>query len=225
MADPHAPAFTFPSEYWFPPFFTMQDNATTRYHQLTRWRTLVLEYCRHYRIFRIFPAAAAAERSSAGTSGGGGGAATAAAAAHSSPVGPLFYNAAIDRGLSPEAIVEVLTFMRRKGSAERVGAASGGDGGGAGSVVAGLVGVGSGGGDAPSSAAAEGSKRDKEAHWIYWKTPGEWASAVETWVRDTAQEGTVLTLFELTQGDATEGQGECGARGARRRRARWLAVC
>lgn len=43
--------------------------------------------------------------------------------------------------------------------------------------------------------------------WIYWRTPEEWATLVEEWVDGTAQKGTVLTLYELTEGDATIGAG------------------
>ncbi len=31
---------------------------------------------------------------------------------------------------------------------------------------------------------------------------------IEAWVDNTAQKGTVLTLYELTEGDATKGTGE-----------------
>ncbi|KAJ9151336.1 ESCRT-II complex subunit [Pleurostoma richardsiae] len=41
--------------------------------------------------------------------------------------------------------------------------------------------------------------------WIYWRTPEEWAALVEGWVEETAQKGTVLTLYELTQGENTRG--------------------
>ena len=41
--------------------------------------------------------------------------------------------------------------------------------------------------------------------YVFWKTPDEWAAAVEAFVDDTAQRGSVLTLYELTAGDATRG--------------------
>jgi ESCRT-II complex subunit VPS25 len=44
--------------------------------------------------------------------------------------------------------------------------------------------------------------------WIYWRTPEEWATLIEEWVDGTGQKGTVLTLYELTEGDATSGAGE-----------------
>ncbi|KAI0386553.1 ESCRT-II complex, vps25 subunit [Hypomontagnella monticulosa] len=53
-----------------------------------------------------------------------------------------------------------------------------------------VVGSGGGGGD---------------VYWIYWRTPEEWAALVEAWVDETAQKGTVLTLYELTEGEAVRG--------------------
>uniref|UniRef100_A0A7E4ZS25 Vacuolar protein-sorting-associated protein 25 n=1 Tax=Panagrellus redivivus TaxID=6233 RepID=A0A7E4ZS25_PANRE len=44
-------AFTFPWEYDFPPFFTIQPNATTREKQLESWGQLVLHYCHANNIF------------------------------------------------------------------------------------------------------------------------------------------------------------------------------
>ena len=44
--------------------------------------------------------------------------------------------------------------------------------------------------------------------WIYWRTPEEWAALVEAWVDETAQKGTVLTLYELTEGEGTRGTGK-----------------
>ncbi|KAK0641199.1 vacuolar protein-sorting-associated protein 25 [Cercophora newfieldiana] len=53
------------------------------------------------------------------------------------------------------------------------------------------------------------SGNDKEGGgdvvWIYWRTPEEWASLVEAWVDETAQKGSVLTLYELTEGEGTRG--------------------
>lgn len=53
-----------------------------------------------------------------------------------------------------------------------------------------------------------GGKDPGDVFWVYWKTPEEWAGLVEAWVDDTAQKGTVLTLYELTEGEGTRGTGE-----------------
>ncbi|KAM0331567.1 hypothetical protein ACHAQA_003245 [Verticillium albo-atrum] len=52
---------------------------------------------------------------------------------------------------------------------------------------------------------AENVAKDGDMVWIYWRTPEEWAALVETWVDDTAQKGVVVTLYELTEGDASVG--------------------
>ncbi|KAK8037930.1 hypothetical protein PG994_014697 [Apiospora phragmitis] len=87
----------------------------------------------------------------------------------------LFHNRKLNRRLSTADAREVLDFMRKEGRAEFVG---GGDGG---------------------SSAREGGGGD--VAWIYWKTPRK----LESWVDETAQKGTVLTLYELTQGEDTRG--------------------
>ncbi|KAI9827565.1 MAG: hypothetical protein M1832_004915 [Thelocarpon impressellum] len=40
---------------------------------------------------------------------------------------------------------------------------------------------------------------------IWWRRPEEWAAVLERWVDETAQKGTVLTLYELTEGEITRG--------------------
>ncbi|KAL2170214.1 hypothetical protein VTG60DRAFT_5082 [Thermothelomyces hinnuleus] len=91
----------------------------------------------------------------------------------------LFYNRRINRRLSLADIREVIDFLRRDGRAEYVTAKGG-------SAESG----GSGGGDVA---------------WIYWRTPEEWASLVEGWVDATGQRGSVLTVYELVEGEGTRG--------------------
>jgi ESCRT-II complex subunit VPS25 len=43
--------------------------------------------------------------------------------------------------------------------------------------------------------------------WVYWRTPEEWAGLVEGWVDATGQKGSVLTVYELVEGDGTRGAG------------------
>ncbi|KAF3761379.1 ESCRT-II complex, vps25 subunit, partial [Cryphonectria parasitica EP155] len=167
---PHQqPPFTFPREYYFPAFYTRQTNLNTLHAQLVKWSSLVLSYCRHYRIFKL-PLSLATTSSSSSAA-----AATTDAAPSSSPpnTDELFHNRRLNRRLALSDIREVIDFMRRDGRAEYV---SSGGGGGGGDLV-----------------------------WIYWRTPEEWAALVEGWVDETGQKGTVLTLYELTQGDATIG--------------------
>ena len=53
---------------------------------------------------------------------------------------------------------------------------------------------------------AEWIGSQKAAAWIWWRKPEEWATLLERWVNDTGQKGTVLTLYELVNGAATEKQ-------------------
>lgn len=39
--------------------------------------------------------------------------------------------------------------------------------------------------------------------WIYWRRPEEWSAVLEEWVERTGQKGTVLTLYEIVEGDAS----------------------
>lgn len=54
----------------------------------------------------------------------------------------------------------------------------------------------------------EGKKeRGGGTAWVYWKRPEEWAEVIAGWVEDTGQKNTVLTLYELVNGEMTVGQG------------------
>ena len=59
---------------------------------------------------------------------------------------------------------------------------------------------------------AEGGKRaewvdqkTKGKCWVWWRTPDEWADVVYNWVEGTGQKGSVLTVYELSQGDGVKG--------------------
>ncbi|KAL6892871.1 ESCRT-II complex, vps25 subunit [Trichoderma longibrachiatum] len=90
----------------------------------------------------------------------------------------LFCNRAINRKLAPADIREVLDFMRKDGRAEFVRAT---------------------GGDAGAAGAAG------DVVLLYWRKPEEWAALVEAYVEETAQKGSVLTVYELTEGENTRG--------------------
>ena len=46
--------------------------------------------------------------------------------------------------------------------------------------------------------------------WIWWRRGEEWAEMLEQWVDETGQKGSVLTLYELSEGEGTRGTGEWG---------------
>ncbi|KAF7535086.1 hypothetical protein G7054_g5652 [Neopestalotiopsis clavispora] len=50
-----------------------------------------------------------------------------------------------------------------------------------------------------------GSSKDSDIVYLYWRTPDEWARELEDWADATGQKNAVLTLWELTEGEATVG--------------------
>ena len=143
--------FTFPREYSFPPFFTIQPNLTTRHAQFTKWFALIRGYCAHHRIFRI-----------------------SASNPEASGAGPLFHNARLSRRLDAREIREVLAAMSK---------------------------------DENGALAEPVAPGDADAFWIWWRTPGDWANLLEGWIDETAQRGSVLTVYEILEGEATRGTG------------------
>lgn len=109
----------------------------------------------------------------------------------------LFFNRTLDRRLAPPDIREVIDFMRKDGRAEYLqpgdaGSGSNGNGDGASASAAAGTGAGAGAGDVVL---------------IYWRKPQEWAALIEAYVDETAQKGSVLTVYELTEGENTRGTG------------------
>lgn len=145
----HSSSFPFPREHSFPPFFTKQTNLTTHHSQLQKWSTLILSYCRNYKLFKLSLADACES--------------------------DLFWNKRIGKRLSREDAREIVEFMRKDGRAEW--------------VSGGKEGMGDG------------------EFWVWWRTVEEWAGRIADWVDETAQKNTVLTLYELTESEATLSQG------------------
>lgn len=84
--------FQWPWQYKFPPFFSIQPNLETRTKQLEAWCSLVLTYQRHTKQYSI-------DVTEVQNS-------------------PLFYNKAINRKLSLDAIYTVLDELRKRGNVE-----------------------------------------------------------------------------------------------------------
>lgn len=52
-----------------------------------------------------------------------------------------------------------------------------------------------------------GDGAEKEGtFWVLWKRPEEWADVLAGWVEEVGQKNTVLTLYELREGEMTNGQ-------------------
>lgn len=43
---------------------------------------------------------------------------------------------------------------------------------------------------------------------VYWRRPEEWAEQIYAWISNTGQNGSIMTFFELTEGDLVQDQGE-----------------
>ncbi|KAF4125600.1 ESCRT-II complex subunit VPS25 [Geosmithia morbida] len=110
----------------------------------------------------------------------------------------LFCNRRLDRRLQIPDIRELLEFMRKDGRAEYVSSSSSSS-----SFPSG------GGGDPSSSSSGGGGGREGgsggggDVVLIYWRRPSEWAHIIESFIESTAQKGSVLTLYELAEGEAT----------------------
>lgn len=52
-----------------------------------------------------------------------------------------------------------------------------------------------------------GGKSTGDVVFLYWRKPEEWAEFVENYVEETGQKGSVLTVYELVEGDGTKGNG------------------
>lgn len=49
-----------------------------------------------------------------------------------------------------------------------------------------------------------GGRSDKV--FVFWKRPEEWADVVYGWVEGTGQKGSVLTVWEMLEGEAAKGE-------------------
>ncbi len=83
-----------PWQYSFPPFFTLQINEDTKRKQLDAWCDLVLNYCKHNRIFQLD--------------------------ASDYQNFELFSNKKIDRKCSPELVNVIFDELVRRGKSEWV---------------------------------------------------------------------------------------------------------
>ena len=93
------------------------------------------------------------------------------------PAHPLFHNAQIKRRCPPDLIRQIIAHLATTDHAE--------------------------------SAVPLAKNRPHDASgttFIWWRSRQEWAALVENWVDNTAQKGSVFTMFELREGDPVRGQ-------------------
>ncbi|KAK3692490.1 ESCRT-II complex subunit [Podospora appendiculata] len=169
--------FAFPREYFFPPFFTRQTNLTTHHAQLVKWASLVLSYCRHHRIFKLSLSGQSPTTTTTTTT-----------ASTTTPTTNLL------DATTPSSTTSDELFHNRKLN-RKLSLAD----------VREVIDFLRKDGRAEYVGGGSSGKDSGDVAWVYWRTPEEWAALIEAWVDETGQKGTVLTLYELTQGDATRG--------------------
>eukprot|EP00286_Rhodomonas_abbreviata_P014019 CAMPEP_0181340906 /NCGR_PEP_ID=MMETSP1101-20121128/30105_1 /TAXON_ID=46948 /ORGANISM="Rhodomonas abbreviata, Strain Caron Lab Isolate" /LENGTH=182 /DNA_ID=CAMNT_0023452105 /DNA_START=8 /DNA_END=556 /DNA_ORIENTATION=+ len=133
--------FEWPSHYHFPPFFTKQPNSDTNTQRIQHWKSLILSYCQHHRIFVIN-------------------------VREMMQSSPLFFNEKISRRLQFEDAVEILQYMSAAGLSEWL-------------------------------------STDKNRCLVYWRKPTEWADALYAYADANALTDSVLTLYEIREGEDT----------------------
>ncbi|WVR04781.1 hypothetical protein IAU60_001793 [Kwoniella sp. DSM 27419] len=130
--------FEFPAIWSFPPFFTLQPNPSTLTHQLEMWRSLVLRWAKHDRIFEV---------------------------SVDGELGAVFENKGIKRRLLPPSMKKVLQEMVKNGEA-----------------------------------APDPPKQDTR-YLLYWRKPDEWGDLIYTWVTENGLNSSIMTFYEVTDGD------------------------
>ncbi|MCJ1433956.1 hypothetical protein MMC27_003321 [Xylographa pallens] len=189
---PSSTTFAFPPSHSFPPFWTIQPTLSTRAAQFRKWAALILAYCQHQRLFSLTLTDALQT--------------------------PLFHNSALRKRLTLGEAREIIDWMCSKdgdGRAEWIGA-----------------------GEGRSKERAwiwwrsvdEWGEEIRE--WVRWSFLCFWAcerdlkdlvaldeilpgkralTLFPTQVEATGQKNTVLTLYELAEGESTTGQGKASS--------------
>uniref|UniRef100_A0AAQ4QMV2 Vacuolar protein-sorting-associated protein 25 n=1 Tax=Gasterosteus aculeatus aculeatus TaxID=481459 RepID=A0AAQ4QMV2_GASAC len=172
-------SFEWPWQYNFPPFFTLQPNVDTRQKQLAAWCSLALSYCRHHKLYTLDVMEAQES--------------------------PVFNNKKMERKLSIEAIQVVFEELRKKGEFSSVRMCR-----------LGIL-------DSLRvqhtslylffplllsnlSGNLEWLDKNKSRCLVMWRRPEEWGKLIHQWVSKNGMVNSVFTLYELSNGDDTEGE-------------------
>lgn len=124
-------SFPFPKIYQFPPFFTHQVNERTWHSQLVNWNSLILAYCRYYRIYTLdlsrtsdslkIQPSTAADTPTTNSLPADSSTSTATSDSKNKPRGEidgeLFWNRKINRALQTETIQAIFQYMVVHGNA------------------------------------------------------------------------------------------------------------
>jgi ESCRT-II complex subunit VPS25 len=174
--------FEFPQCYEFPPFFTVQPVQATRHKQESLWCSLILDFARHFRVYTMDVREMAAKS-------------------------VLFRSDEIHRYLDARAIVRFLDVLAARGNVEWIDD-NGNDNNDNNS-------------DKHSSKTKSKSKSKskslesgddamllsgKRRCRVLWRTRQEWADMLHKWAVDTGHVNVVLTVWDLREGDESQGQ-------------------
>lgn len=188
-------SFPFPKIYNFPPFFTRQVNERTWHSQLMNWSSVILAYCRYYRIFTLdLSRTTSSEEDNAGE-------------LHLGNIdGELFCNKRINRSLKIETIEAVFVYMVETGVAAWLDSPpaskpilDGEDEGADNSYEQDYAHY-----EQPQQKSRKPSKNSTIV--LFWRRPQEWATLISEWVDQTGQNGSVLTLYELVESAGIAGR-------------------
>lgn len=104
------------------------------------------------------------------------------------PTASIFTNTRLSRTLAPDDAREVLSYMVSRGRAEWIASSPATTGG------------------TFSRRAAHDKDKERQTQqeaWIWYRLPSQWANLIATWVEETGQRNTVLTFYELFEGEVT----------------------
>ncbi|XP_022902617.1 vacuolar protein-sorting-associated protein 25 [Onthophagus taurus] len=138
---------SWPWQYNFPPFFSLQPHRETRNKQIAAWRNLILEY------FKL------TKQSTLDI--------------HEATNLPVFNNTQINRKLDSNTLLTILGELQNTGNAAPI-------------------------------------DKQKNMWEIYWHTLDEWASIVYNYISGIGATNSVMTIYELTQGDDIQTEEFCG---------------
>ena len=173
----------------------------------------MLGYSAYHRMWKLSLSEAVVERppgtypSRTGGGGGGGGGGEEASAPEPTPPRDLFHNHRLDRRLNLSAARQVLDFMTYEGTAQPYKDSADM------SMLASLGlalspppapppgGAGAGAGAGGGAGAGAG----QDTWYVWWRPIQEWANLLDKWIDETGQKGSVLTVWEIHNGDAARG--------------------
>lgn len=208
-------SFPFPTIYQFPPFFTRQVNERTWHSQLVNWNSLILAYCRYYRIFTLD-----LSRTTNNTNNNNNN-----TKKRGEIDGELFWNRKINRALQAETIRAVFEYMVHHGTAtwlDQPSSSNPNNRSPSSSSFDDFENLDSDNdvfeqfekifrnpllsSSSSSTTNSNSTSGNRSCILVFWRQPQEWANLISEWIEMTGQNGSVLTLYELVEGDTAGSQ-------------------